>query len=145
MSTHQLQKMIHVGCRVLGLDQDARRDLQLLACDKASMTDMSEADLLKVVDALKEKGFRPQKGGRRPTARRADVRFCHVLWKLLFEAGEAKVKGAKGLNAFIRARFETKWVAVPIDIDAMDDWAKINDVVEALKSWCDRAGVELDK
>lgn len=141
----RLKRKIHAGCRELGIDNDTRHILQLEVCGKSSMTEMDEADLQKVVASLKAKGFRATKGGRRPQAGRADVRFCHVLWRLLHEAGEVREPGAAGLNKFIRRRFEKTWCAVPIDIDAMEDWSMINDVVEALKSWCDRAGVVLDK
>lgn len=37
VATRTLQRMIHVGCRQLGLDDDTRRDLQLVATGKASM------------------------------------------------------------------------------------------------------------
>lgn len=147
-----LQKLIHVGCRELGLDQEARRDLQLLVTGKASQSDMSDAELEAVVGALKDRGFvikasgtsGPAKGHNartRPAAPRADVRLCHVLWKLLVQAGEAKVAGAKGVNAFVRARFETTWGSVPMDIDTLRDAQQINDVVQALKEWCVRAKV----
>ncbi|UWQ00834.1 regulatory protein GemA [Aliiroseovarius crassostreae] len=141
----RLKRLVHVGCRDLGLDPDTRRGLQVVACGKGSLTQMDEADLHKVVSELKARGFRPKQGGRRPMAKRADVRFCHVLWKLLYEAGKVREPGAKGLNKFIRSRFEKTWCAVPIDIDAMDDWRQINDVVQALKDWCAREDVELDK
>jgi hypothetical protein len=66
------------------------------------------------------------------------------MWRLLVEAGSAKVAGPKGLNAFIRARFEKTWGHVPIDIDAMTEWSEIDDVVQALKDWCARDGIELN-
>lgn len=149
MSTRALQKLIHVGARELGLDAETRRDLQLVATGKASLTDMSEPELEKVVEALKARGFRPfggpARGKRgRPAARRGDVRFCHVLWRLLANAGKVREPGAKGLNAFIRARFEKKWGHVPIDIDAMQEWSQISDVVRALKDWCKREGIETE-
>lgn len=144
MTVQGLRQKIHVGCRELGLDSDTRRDLQYAATGKASMRDMDEADMRKVLTVLEQKGFKPTSAGRRPKAKRADIRFCHVMWRLLHEAGEARVKGAAGLNAFIRARFEKTWGHVPIDIDSMTEWQEIKDVVEALKSWCDRAGIELD-
>ena len=143
--TRRLQKLIHVGCRELGIDKDTRRDLQVVACGKPSMSDMNEADLGKVVNALKARGFSPTKGGKRPRASRADVRLCHVLWRLLVEAGEAREPGAAGLNKFIRSRFENTWDYVPIDIDTMTEWREIDQVVQALKSWCDRKGVERDQ
>lgn len=140
-----LERTIFAGCRELGLDSDSRRDLQLMVTGKESLTEMTEADLRKVVSALKERGFRVSRGTKRPRASRADIRFCHVMWRLLNEAGEAKVPGAKGLNAFVQKRFAKKWGFAVIDIDALTEWEQIKDVVDALKDWCKRAGVDLDQ
>jgi phage gp16-like protein len=143
--SRNLQRMIHVGCKQLGLDDDTRRDLQLVVTGKASMADMSEAEMLKVVDALKQRGFKAGFNGasktRRPTAKRADVRLIHALWGALGRAGKLKKPGREGLNAFLRIRFEKKWGAVPIDVDALTDWSQITDVIKALKDWCRREGV----
>lgn len=142
-----LQKLVHVGCRELGIDAETRRDLQLMITGKPSLADMSEAELEQMVAALKERGFTPSGGSRarRPEAPRADVRFCHVMWRLLAEKEAVAVPGAKGLNGFIRARFGAAWGHVPIDIDAMSDWERIADVVNALKAMCRRAGIEVDR
>lgn len=148
-AARSLQRMIHVGCKQLGLDSDARHDLQLLVTGKDSMSDMSDADLHKVIKALEQRGFktgfkRPSKGGligRRASAPRADLRFVHVLWRLLGEAGALTKPGRDGLNAFVRSRFENKWQSVPIDIDALRDASQINDVTRALKDMAKRAGV----
>ena len=140
-----LVKLVHVGCRELGIDGETRRDLQLLVTGKASTTEMTDADLTKLVQALKDRGFAPSGGAKakRPAARRGDVRFCHVLWGKLLAAGAVTQPGAAGLNAFVRARFEKRWGAVPIDIDTMQDWQQIATVIEALKAMCVRAGVVL--
>lgn len=143
--SRNLQRMIHVGCKQLGLDDDTRRDLQLVVTGKASMAAMSEAEMLKVVDALKQRGFKAGFNGasktRHPTAKRADVRLIHALWGALGRAGKLKKPGREGLNAFLRIRFEKKWGAVPIDVDALTDWSQITDVIKALKDWCRREGV----
>jgi hypothetical protein len=155
--TSALQKMIHVGCKQLGLDNDTRHDLQLVITGKASMSDMSDAELRQMIAALKERGFKPfgnsyfkgRKGGlpakAKPPAPRGDLRYVHVLWRLLSEAGAVKRQGREGLNAFIRSRFEGKWQFVPIDIDALRDPVQINDVTRALKDMCRRAGVQVVK
>ena len=147
MTAVNLRKMIHIGCKQIGLDNDTRRDLQLVATGKASMSDMTEADLLKMVEALKQRGFKSGfKGaakGRRAPAPRGDLRFIHVMWRLLGDAGAIDSPGRDGLNAFIRSRFENTWSSVPIDIDALRDHQRIDAVVQALKAMCRRAGVAL--
>ncbi len=147
MASLSLQRMVHVGCKQLGLDNETRRDLQLVATGKASMSDMTDADIQKVIAALKERGFKPGlKGGmkgRRAAAPRADLRFVHVLWAQLGAAGKLKTPGRAGLNAFLRSRFETKWGSVPIDIDALREAGQINDVIRALKDWCAREGIDI--
>ncbi|WP_457647386.1 gp16 family protein [Profundibacter sp.] len=148
MSSRRLQKLIHVGCRQLGIDSDTRRELQLIACGKASMTEMNENDLKQVVKALKARGFAPEVRGekkRYPAAPRADLRLVHVLWRKLGDAGELDQPSRAGLNAFVRTQFAKKWGSVPIDIDTLRDADKINAVVRALKAWCQRAGIELRK
>lgn len=147
-NVRNLQRMIHAGCKKLGLDDDTRRDLQLAATGKPSMADMTESDLKKVVEALKQRGFKVGfKGaakGRRPAAPRGDLRYVHVLWRLLGEAEAVRQPGRDGLNAFIRSRFEGHWSFVPIDVDALRDPAQINDVTRALKDMCRRAKVSLE-
>ena len=148
-ATRNLQRTIHVGCKQLGIDADARRDLQLLVTGKASMTDMSDGELRKVVTALENRGFKadskPSGKPKRAPAPRADLRYVHVLWGLLGKAGKLEKPGAAGLNAFIRSSFEGKWSSVPIDVDALRDAGQINDVTRALKAMCKRHGIETER
>jgi len=144
------QRKIFVGCRQLGIDEETRRDLQLVATGKASLSDMNDAELELVVKALEERGFKASsKAGRlknhRAAAPRADLRYVHVLWGLLGRADKLKKPGREGLNAFIRSRFEGVWASVPLDIDMLRDAAQINAVTRALKDWCKREGIETDR
>lgn len=145
--TLAVQRQIHVACKQLRMDSDMRHDLQLLVTGKASLSDMTDAEHLKVLEALKQRGFKPGFKGaskaRRAPAPRADLRFVHVLWSKLGEAGALHKPGRDGLNAFVRSQFENEWQSVPIDIDALRDADQITDVVQALKAWCRRAGVVL--
>ena len=148
MST-ALIRLIHVGCRELGLDEDTRRDLQLVTTGKASLSLMSDAEQERVVAALKARGFKAQAGSpkRRPAraaAPRGDLRFAHVLWGKLHRAGKVDRTGAAGLSAFVRARFEKSWGAVPIDVDTIQDWKQIAALIEALKAMCNRAGIAIE-
>ena len=147
MTANIVLKTIHVACRDLGMDNDTRRDLQVLVTGKDSLKAMTPAEHLAVLEALKQRGFKPSAGRasrthRRP-ATRGDIRFCHVLWGKLVRAGVVDLPGAAGLNAFIRARFEKAWGAVPFDIDGLRDWKQIATVIEAMKAMCARAGIEL--
>jgi len=147
--SRSLQQTIHVGCKELGLDQDARRELQLAVTGKASMSEMTEPELIQVLGRLKEDGFTPFEGaskgpGKRPLAPRSDLRLIHVLWKKLGEAGALKRPGRDGLNAFIRSRFEAHWESVPIDVDQMRNHEQIDAVIQALKSWGQRRDIDFN-
>jgi len=140
-----LQRRIHVGCKELGLDSDARKALQLVVTGKASMTDMTEADLNAVLSRLKQDGFKTSSSGKKhPKASRADLRLVHVLWRKLGDAGQLRDPSRKGLNKFIRARFEQTWHNVPADVDMMRDHAEIDQVIQALKSWGKRVDIDFD-
>lgn len=144
--TRALQKLVHVGCRELGIDAETRRDLQLVVTGKASMADMTEPELEAVVEQLKRRGFEPvRRRGFRPGATRADLRYVHVLWRLLNEAGVMHRAGREGLNAFVRLQFSSKWKSAPIDIDALRDHGKIDDVIQALKAICRRHGIPTER
>ncbi|EBA16387.1 hypothetical protein RSK20926_21719 [Roseobacter sp. SK209-2-6] len=140
-----LQKKIHVGCCALGIDSDARRALRLAVTGKASMTDMNTAELNLVLDRLKDDGFKVQaKGKSRPQASRQNLRLVHVLWKKLGEAGVLEDPSRKGLNSFIRARFHKVWGHIPLDVDALRDQEKIDQVIQALKAWGQRVEIEFN-
>ena len=143
--TRALQQKIHVGCRQLGLDADARHDLQLLVTGKDSMSKMSEGELKAVLGALETRGFRPNKAKRsRPAAPRADLRLVHVLWRKLGDAGALERPDRAGLNTFIRTQFETKWGSVPADVDMLREWRQIDDVLQALIAWGKRVRIDFD-
>ncbi len=140
-----LQRKIHVGCRALGLDSAARQALQLVVTGKASMTDMSEADLNAVLNRLKQDGFKASSGSKKHAkASRPDLRLVHVLWRKLGETGQLRDASRAGLNKFIRSRFGNAWNNVPADVDMMRDHAEIDQVIQALKSWGQRADIDFD-
>lgn len=143
--SRQLQRTIFAACRELGLDSEARHDLQLEVCGKASMSDMNEAELKAVLSRLERDGFKRSSGPRKHRAApRADLRLMHVLWKKLGDAGAIDRPGRAGLNAFVRKRFGDTWGAVPGDVDMLSDPAQIEAVIAALKAWGKRAGIDFD-
>ncbi|SDY54981.1 gp16 family protein [Citreimonas salinaria] len=136
-------RLIHVACRELSIDADTRRTMQERLTGKASLKDMSQPELEVILGALKGRGFKP-KGGRRAKAPRGDLRLVHVLWRALGDAGQLERPDRAGLNAFVRSRFEKAWGSVPADIDMLRDADKIDAVIQALRAWIDRAGIEFD-
>lgn len=91
MNSQQLQRTIHGACRDLGLDDDTRHDMQRQITGKESLTEMTEADLRKVIKALNEKGWKgrstaPKRGFSAP-AEHAYQRKIYALW------GELKREG----------------------------------------------------
>ena len=148
--TARLKRTIHVGCKQLGIDNETRRDLQLVVTGKSSMSAMNDKDLQAVIDALTERGFKPGfKGGSKrkghPPAPTPALKYIHVLWGLLGKAGVLEQPNRKGLNAFIRSQYEGKWQSVPLDIDMLRDAGQINDVTRALKDWCKRKGIPTER
>ena len=141
--TRALQKLVHVACRELHIDAEARHDLQLAVTGKASMADMTEADLIKLIDRLKADGFKVSLKPR-SAAPRPDLRLIHVLWSKLGRKGVLDRPDRAGLNAFIRSRFEATWSSVPADVDMLRDHKQIDAVVQALKDWGRRAGIDFD-
>ncbi|MGR3433514.1 MAG: phage protein GemA/Gp16 family protein [Shimia sp.] len=138
-----LRRQVFAGCRQLGLDDETRRELQIVATGKASMTEMDESDLRAVVAALEARGFRKARGGRHAAAPRGDIRYVHRLWTMLGQAGKLDRPGRAGLNAFIRARFSEAWGAAPRDVDDLREADKITAVIRALEAMCRREGVAL--
>jgi phage gp16-like protein len=140
-----LHKLIFAACRQLGLDDEARRDLQVSVTGKSSLRDMSDGELMLVVNRLKQDGFedKPRTPRHKP-APRADLRMIHVLWRKLGQAGALRDPTRDGLNRFIRARFGASWGSVPADVDMLREWRLIDDVIQALKSWGERAEIDFD-
>jgi len=143
---------IHAACRKLGLDDDARHDVQIGVTGKASMRDMDESDLVRLLAHLNRLQGRTGRTGRHgggrsgaagkkyyPKAKRGDVRLIHALWGELGRRGVLKRPDRAGLNAFIRSRFGDHWACVPMDVDMLTEKDRIDDAIQALKAMVARA------
>ena len=141
----RLMRGIHGACRRLGLDDDARHDVQIAVTGKGSLRDMDARDLARLIAHLNRLQGRTGGTGRGRGARhharavRGDVRLIHALWGDLGRRGALQRPDRAGLNAFIRARFAAHWSYVPLDVDMLGDAACITDVIRALQSMLQRA------
>ena len=123
---HKLIRGIHAACRKLGLDDDARRDLQVGVTGKASMGDMDAGDLARVLDRLNRDS--------RPAADRPHIGKVRALWWSLYWLGAIDQPDARAIDAFVSR--QTGVAAL-----RFLDHRQAHSVVDALKAWCAREGV----
>ena len=149
----RLIRGVHAACRKLGLDDDARHDVQISVTGKGSMRDMDAGDLARLLAHLnRQQGRTGRHGGGQsgaagkyyPKAKRGDVRLIHALWGELGRRGVLTRPDRAGLNAFIRSRFGDHWACVPMDVDMLTEKGRIDDVVTALKAMVARAETGLE-
>ena len=67
-----------------------------------------------------------------------------MLWRKLGQSGALCDPSRAGLNKFIRARFGGVWGSVPADVDMLRAWEQIDAVIQALKTWGHRQGIDFD-
>lgn len=118
---------IHAACRKLGLDDDARRDVQLGATGKTSITDMDAGELRLVLDRLNR--------DTRPAADRPHIGKVRALWWTLYWLGAVEQSDARAIDAFVRR--QTGMAAL-----RFLDHRQAHSVIDALKLWAAREGVQ---
>jgi len=142
--TAALIRTIQVAAKQLGMDAETRKALQLRLVGKESLSDMTDAERQAVLSEMKARGFKVSAKGKHKLAPRGDLRLVHVLWAALGYAAVLKDPSRKGLNAFVRSRFEATWSFVPRDIDDLRDPKCIEQVLSALKAWVKRDCPDFD-
>lgn len=121
---------VHTSARRLGLDEDARRDVQVAATGKRSLTEMSIAEMGKVLDQLNR--------DRKPSGRGAHVGKIRALWWSLYWLGEVASPEDDAISAFVRRQ-------TGIATLRFLDHRHAPPVIEALKDWLTRVGVQWPK
>jgi len=95
MNRARLIALIHAGPRALGMDESTRRAWMETQVGKRSCKDCSEAELSRLVDALRAAGFQPGPATRAPGGS-GPMRPSKGQWGLI--AKLAKKKGYAGLD-----------------------------------------------
>lgn len=124
---HALMRAIMAACNRHGLDDEARRDVQIDIIGKASMKDMSVAELVRLRDHL-------NRGWKGPRNRRPHVGKIRALWWSLYWIGAIERPDDEALNAFVKRQTHVQHINFL-------DHRQAPAVIEALKSWLEREDV----
>lgn len=131
--------MMHVAKRDLGLDDDTYRAVLVRVTGKRSSKDMSERERQAVLNEFVRQGFKPASKAREKAGKALSgpyAKKAQALWIALWNLGAVENKRDSALLAFVcrqTAIERTEWI-----LDAKHGRA----VIEALKSWCAREGVD---
>lgn len=122
---------IAIARKQLAMDDDDYRQGLFDLTGKISSTQCSEAQLARVLDWLKSKGFKPLPG--RGKADHPMARKARALWLSLYHLGAVHNSSEQALEAFAKRQLRCEKL----------QWAKQADafrLIEALKSMAVRAG-----
>lgn len=128
---HGRQRMIiaiRAACKRQAIDDDMRKDIQGSLIGKASMSDMSIGELGQLLDHF-------NKGWKGPMGHRAHIGKIKALWWSLYWLGAIDEPGDLAISAFVERQ---------TGVSALKflDHRKAFAVIEALKSWLARVGVQ---
>ena len=125
---------IQVARKDLAMEEDDYRQIVLEKTGRLSLKEASEADLARVLDVMKAKGFRPlAKAGKAPAAQHPMARKARALWISLYHLGVVRNPSEQALEAFAARQLKCDRLV----------WARQSDafrLIEALKDMGRSAG-----
>ncbi|WP_289145061.1 regulatory protein GemA [uncultured Sphingobium sp.] len=124
----RLMTAIRAACKRQGVDDDMRKAIQDSVIGKASMSDMTIAELGQMLDHF-------NKGWKGPMGHRAHIGKIKALWWSLYWLGAIDEPGDHAISAFVERQ---------TGVSALKflDHQKAFSVIEALKGWLERVGVQ---
>ena len=128
-----LAKM-HIAKKQLGLDEDTWRDLLERETGKRSSKDMTDRERGRVLEVLKNQGFKPASKGSRKGLEGKYAPKLQALWIAGYNLGLIRNKEDAALLAFVKRQTgidHTRFLRYA------EDGAR---AIEALKSWLERDG-----
>ncbi|WP_448092459.1 gp16 family protein [Pseudomonas lini] len=129
-------RLIHVARRELRMDDDTYRMMLsgMKGLDGATSTaDLSVPNLVKVLEQLKQRGFkvRPNAAGKRPKADDMQSKKIRSLWLTLHELGAVRDPSEEALGKFVLNMTKVsalQWLTI----------VQASRVIENLKQWLSR-------
>jgi len=135
MNRRGLLAMVHCARRDLGLAEDDYRAVLETLFGKSSASELSDRELVRVVEHFRAKGFAPPVREKAKRSTNPHVRKVWALWGDLERSGRLRHPGKDALRAFVERMTgvtDPAWLAPE----------QANQVVEGLKAW--RARLERD-
>lgn len=148
MSRRPALVKVQIARRELGLDDAVYRAVLERETGKSSSAACSDAELGRVLDAFKARGWKPKvvdggkpRMGMAPVPeRRADhpaAKKARALWLSLWQLGEVRDPSEGALESFARRQ-------LAVDRLQWADQARVYKLIEALKAMAERAGWSQD-
>lgn len=129
---------IHVGKGRLGLDDDTYRALLKQVAGVTSSKALDQDGANRVLAEMRRRGFDGRSKGRRGLASQPLAKLARALWLALWNLDEIESGHEKALAAF------AKGITCKEDLRFCDQ-GELTKVVEALKAWLSRIGVQTDR
>lgn len=141
------RKALFAACRELGIDDETRKQIQLRVVGKDSTSGMSAGEIGLVLDELKQShGWtpkrQPKRAGARPIAPGDQAAKIRALWLALYHLAEIEDPTEAAIDGFARRMTKNAPGRGGAGVDSLRwlDAAAANQVIKALRGWCDRVG-----
>jgi len=125
---------LHIAKKQLGLDDDTWRDLLERETGKRSSKDMNDGERGRVLDVLKQQGFKPVSNGSRKGLEGKYAPKLQALWIAGYNLGLIRNRDDAALLAFVKRQTRidhTRFLRYHSDADK---------AIQALKGWLERDG-----
>ncbi len=134
---------IHIAKKDLCLCDDAYKDMLERVTGKDSCKNMKETELKAVLTEFKNQGWiakmkAPKRAGKRPMSQDPQLSKIRAMWLSLYHLGEVHNPDEKALNEYV------KRMANVSDMNWMRH-ENADIVINGLRSWMERVGVNLPK
>ena len=127
---------IHIARKALGLDEETYRSVIFATVGKTSGKACTDRQLLKVVKAFEEKGWKHRKNPnqyRKVPTGRADLEKIYALWGHLLDLGAVRSTNLVDLDNWVCRMTKGKRSSAQF---LEESWAQR--IIECLKKWIER-------
>ena len=134
----RLIRLIHVAKRDLALDDEAYRDMVEQVTGQTSAAALSVLQLERLLGHMKKCGFKVKASiGTRTQAQSLQASKMRALWLLLHQADVVRDSSEQALASYVKRI---------TGVEALQwlNTAQCSLVIESLKKWCKRTGVEYE-